>query len=1296
MGGGGGASDMGGGGGGHTGGNGGNTRSAAKSYNAGTNPVNTNGTGNTTPNDGTVLIELISTLSPDVTPPTVVCKTKTVFLSATGTASIVPADVFQSGTDNCGTVTPTSVSPDAFTCANLGPNTVTLTASDESGNTATCIATVVVADNIRPTVTCKNPTVYLSAAGTVTVTTADIYQSGSDNCGNVYVSITAPSTYNCSKLGTNNLQLQAYDGNGNSAACVAVVTVAESTPPTASCKDATVYLSAAGTATVPPADVFLSGTDNCGVVNPTSVSPATLTCANLGTNTVTLTASDVSGNTATCTATVTLLDNTPPSVICKNFTAYLSAAGTATVSPGNVYQSGTDNCGTVNLSTVYPDNFTCSNLGPNTVYLLALDGNGNSSGCVATVTVTENIPPTASCKNTTVQLSAAGTATVAPADVFQSGTDNCGVVNPTSVSPATLTCANLGTNTVTLTASDVSGNTATCTATVTVQDKIPPSVTCKSFTAYLSAAGTATVTPADVYQGGTDNCGTVYPSTVSPNSFTCNNLGPNTVFLLAYDGNGNSSGCTTTVTVADNAPPTAICKNATVYLSAAGTANVTTADVFQSGADNCGVVNPTSVSPNAFTCGNLGNNTVVLTVNDGHGNTATCTATVTVQDKISPSVTCKSFTAYLSAAGTATVTPADVFQSGTDNCGTVYPSTVSPNSFTCNNLGPNTVYLLADDGNGNSSGCTATVTVVDNAPPTVSCKNATVYLSAAGTANVTTADVFQSGADNCGVVNPTSVSPNAFTCGNLGNNTVVLTVNDGHGNTATCNATVAVRDERAPAVSCPANQNVVPTLASICTATLANIDATASDNCSFALSYALSGATTASGNGQASGLTFNSGNTTVVYTATDGSGNSGTCSFLVTVAPCINGRIIWKQDQSTGVKDVTVAISGDQTLSALTGADGVYGFVLPSGANFTIAPSKNLNKLNGVNAQDVFRLQQHLSGNLITNPWQLIAADANSNGQINSLDLSIIQQSILGSPSAQAQMVKSWRFVPTNHVLNNPPWGFPENIVLTGISGKQTNQDFYGVKVGDLVASYANPANGGQGKVLTLRTADQTLQAGQTLSVELEAGAFSDLAALQFALRFDPEQLRLAKIDPLNGLPLAPEHIGAHDAENGSLRVLWAGQTPQSLKSASPMLRLQFEVLEGGGLLSEVLHLDDETLTGQVYTSQSVASGVSLRFQPLATTTATDALDSPGLLRLQNYPNPFHQQTTLAFGLPEACEVQLCLYDAGGRAVRAWKQQCPAGRNELGIDLGDTAIGSFRCELKTPFGAQTIQIIRLE
>ncbi len=94
-----------------------------------------------------------------------------------------------------------------------------------------------------------------------------------------------------------------------------------------------------------------------------------------------------------------------------------------------------------------------------------------STSCTFDVTVIDNEAPQARCKPVTVTL-VNGTANITAADVNDNSKDNCGVQS-VSVSPNTFNCSNVGTNTVTLTVTDIHGNSSTCNTTVTVVSGIP-------------------------------------------------------------------------------------------------------------------------------------------------------------------------------------------------------------------------------------------------------------------------------------------------------------------------------------------------------------------------------------------------------------------------------------------------------------------------------------------------------------------------------------------------------------------------------------------------------------------------------------------------------------------------------------------------------------------------------------------------------------------------------------------------------------------------------------------------------
>src|SRR5205814_538622 len=158
--------------------------------------------------------------------------------------------------------------------------------------------------------------------------------------------------------------------------CTAVVTVGDSVPPVAICKDGTVQLDVSGHGTISPAQINNGSTDASGIAN-LSLSQTNFDCANIGTNTVILTVTDNNGNTSTCPATVTVSDLIPPAALCTNWTVQLDYSGQGTITAAQIDNGSTDACGIASLS-LSQTNFDCTNIGTNTVTLTVTDNNGNS------------------------------------------------------------------------------------------------------------------------------------------------------------------------------------------------------------------------------------------------------------------------------------------------------------------------------------------------------------------------------------------------------------------------------------------------------------------------------------------------------------------------------------------------------------------------------------------------------------------------------------------------------------------------------------------------------------------------------------------------------------------------------------------------------------------------------------------------------------------------------------------------------------------------------------------------------
>jgi subtilisin-like proprotein convertase family protein len=245
-------------------------------------------------------------------------------------------------------------------------------------------------------------------------------------------------------------------------------------------------------------------------------------------------------------------------------------------------------------------------------------------------------------------------------------------------------------------------------------DTTPPTAVCMDITVQLNALGSVTITGADIDGGSTDNVA-IATLMASPSSFTCSDAG-NVVMatLTVTDTSNNMSTCTAMVTVEDNVDPVALCQDITVQLDSTGNASITAAMVNNGSSDACGIAS-LMVSPAAFTCANVGANTVTLTVTDVNGNVSTCNSTVTVEDNVDPTITCPADQMVSGdMSGNASMPDFTGLATAMDACG-VASVTQSPTAATTVS-GTFSTTLTVTDNNGNTANCSFMVTVTV-APP---------------------------------------------------------------------------------------------------------------------------------------------------------------------------------------------------------------------------------------------------------------------------------------------------------------------------------------------------------------------------------------------------------------------------------------------------------------------------------------------------------------------------------------------------------------------------------------------------
>ena len=698
---------------------------------------------------------------------------------------------------------------DAFA---VGTTTVTYTATDVNGNTATGSFDITVTDDEDPAIAGMPSNITQSNdAGICGAAVSWTAPTGTDNC--TVASLT--STHNIGdtfSVGTTTVIYTVTDLAGNTATGSFTVTVTDDEDPVISNipADFTVLTSGGlSTAVVtwpeaPAADP--SASDNCGVTSFTSTHASGDTF-NEGITTVTYTAMDAAGNTATSSFTVTVSDGEAP-VISGNPTDITQTADAGLCSAVVTYTAptATDNVAIASFTgdAASGDTFP---VGTTTVTYTAIDDAGNTTTSDFTVTITDDEDPAiVDTPSNITQTADAGQCSAVINYTAPTASDNCAVTS-FSGDAATGDAFPVGTTTVTYTAVDPAGNTTTSSFTVTITDDQDPAIagTPANITQTADAGICGAVVSWDDLTAS-DNCA-VASLTGTHDSGDTFPVGATSVTFTATDVNGNTATSTFTVTVTDDEDPSISGTPEDITQTAdAGLCGAAVSYTPPTAADNCGVDSFTSTHDSGDTFA-VGTTTVTYTATDVAGNTTTSSFTVTVSDNEQPVIAgMPANITQSNDAGACSAAVSFTAPTASDNCAIASFSgdAASGDTFP---VGTTTVTYTATDIHGNSATGSFQITVTDDEDPVISGTPANITQTAdAGQCSSAVSYTAPTAADNCGM----SAFFGDATSGDIfpvGTTTVTYTASDIHGNIITSSFTITVTDDENPAIS-PASEGV--------------------------------------------------------------------------------------------------------------------------------------------------------------------------------------------------------------------------------------------------------------------------------------------------------------------------------------------------------------------------------------------------------------------------------------------------------------------------------------------------------
>jgi len=770
------------------------------------------------------------------------------------------------------------------------PDTYTLlrrwVATDNCGHTTAASQKIVVRDLVPPVFTFVPPN--------TTVNCENIPPPASpiatDNCdAQVNIALIGEERGNgpCPSTFTLTRRWVATDNCGNTAVAEQVLFVEDKTSPTFTFVPANITVECDAVPTV----ALPISTDNCTfspTINYLGETRVNGNCPDTYTLVRRWQSTDECGNTKTAQQTIFVRDTKAP--------VFTSVPVDATVGcdavPAPAQPSATDNCDTA-VDILYEGETVVSASASGTYQLrrwwTAIDNCGNSATVTQNLSVKDTKPPTISCP-ADVKVPADG-ATCSQVVVFSQPTfsDNCDANPQLSGNIASGAVLPVGSMVAVFKAIDDSGNSATCTFRITVADTTAPRlVNCPKDFTVTTPAGACEMKVFWDDPLVIDACDP-YPILPKPNIASGSMLptGQTTVIYTAQDSTGNLMSCSFAITVQENVPPILVDCPKDIVLHT-NTCSAVATWMPPQVSDNC---SPVVLNAN-FAPGTTFPETstqVIYVATDRWGNTAACSFVVTVIDTVPPTFSGCPKDTVLSSNGLCSTVVNWQMPVATDNCAPAPVVTASSLPGDLYPVGHTKVQVVVQDPSGNKDVCAFKITVIGPPLGFEDVPQSQTFVGCSAIATWTPPK--PTGVCAPAKVEATHQPGDTFP---VGITTVVYTVSDTLGYSASASFTIAVTESIPPVFNCPVSPVVVDVSGAVKadgSQFLSSTQATASCD-GVVLRFPLPHATDNCGQplveqtgGYPTDAFFPVGTHQLSFRATDAAGNTDLCSVTVVVAP---------------------------------------------------------------------------------------------------------------------------------------------------------------------------------------------------------------------------------------------------------------------------------------------------------------------------------------------------------------------------------------------------------------------------
>ena len=670
-------------------------------------------------------------------------------------------------TDAVGVISIENDAPEFFP---IGQTTVTWTASDILGNTASTLQVVNVIDTTIPEI--YAPADIILEATSLNENEIFLGEASVIDNGEI-ISITndAPPYF---ILGNSTVTWLASDASGNRATAEQLISLIDTTIPEITSPEDIIFEATSVDSNI--VELILPDVNDIQDVTISNDAPAVFA---LGDTTITWTATDASGNNASSTQNISVIDTISP-ILTVPADITIEATGLA----GNIANIGEaaaeDVTGVASINNNSPESFLFGNT---TVTWVAEDNYGNSASATQIVSVIDTVAPSISAPSDIMI-----EATSADENSADLGDPTAGdLVEVRSISNDAPNYYPIGMTTITWNATDSSGNTASDTQIISIVDTTIPEITSpEDIVAEATGPEGEQISLGEAV--ASDLIGIESITNDAPDVFP---IGETIITWTATDLYGNTAQSSQNITILDTISPILTAPEDITVQAQDPSSN--TVDIGSAQAEDAvGVVSITNNSPESYP---VGETEITWTATDAAGNTATATQTITVTDDVAPIITAPE-DIIIEATSAEQNTVSLIGAAATDAVGVVSISNDAPDNFL---VGETIVTWTASDAAGNHATDTQLVTITDTTPPvlnapssiTVEASNELSNAIDYGTATAT---------DQVGIDSIHNDAPDVFP---LGLTSITWTASDAAGNEDSAIQQVIVSDTIAPQITSP-------------------------------------------------------------------------------------------------------------------------------------------------------------------------------------------------------------------------------------------------------------------------------------------------------------------------------------------------------------------------------------------------------------------------------------------------------------------------------------------------------------